>query len=63
MAILEDAPAATVIQADILDVPSALGHPETRRMIDIAKPIGIIMVESLHFVPETVEPAGVGRAR
>ena len=58
-AILEDTPAATVIQADVIDVPSVLGHPETRRMIDFAQPVGVLMVALLHFVPEAADPAGV----
>ena len=58
-AILEDVPAATVIQADVTDAPSILGHPETRRMIDFGRPVGVLMVALLHFVPESADPAGV----
>jgi hypothetical protein len=57
--ILEGVPAATVIQADVTDAPSVLGHPETLRMIDFSRPVGVLMVALLHFVPETADPAGV----
>jgi hypothetical protein len=57
--ILEDVPAASVIQADVVDVASVLGHLETQRMIDFSQPVGVLMVALLHFIPESADPAAL----
>jgi SAM-dependent methyltransferase len=40
-----------VITADLSDVDGVLGHPETRRLIDFDRPVGLIMCMVLQYVP------------
>ncbi|MFI5953668.1 SAM-dependent methyltransferase [Cryptosporangium sp. NPDC051539] len=39
------------LHADICDVAGILGHPVTRRMIDLDRPVAILCLAVLHFVP------------
>lgn len=56
--------AATIIQADMLDPAAILEHPETRRMLDFSRPIGLIMAGVFHFVPLDADaPAIIARYR
>jgi SAM-dependent methyltransferase len=41
-----------VIHADLRDPDTILSHPETRRLIDFSKPLAILFVSVLHFVPD-----------
>ncbi len=55
---------ATAIQADLRDPDSVLGHPELRRLLDLTRPVALLMVAVLHFVPDACAPAEViGRFR
>jgi hypothetical protein len=46
----------TVIHADIRDVEAVLEHPDTRRLLDFERPIGLIMSSILHYVPDEDRP-------
>jgi hypothetical protein len=46
----------TAIQADVQDVDAILDHPETKRLIDFQRPVGILLVAVLHFVPDDADP-------
>jgi S-adenosyl methyltransferase len=50
---------ATVVQADLRQPEQLLASPELRRMLDLDKPVGILMIAVLHFVPVEDDPAGV----
>lgn len=50
---------ATIIGGDLLDVDGVLNAPETRRMLDLSQPVGIMMVALLHFVPDVQAPREV----
>jgi hypothetical protein len=41
-----------VIQADLRDPSTILGHPDTRRLIDCTQPLAILFVSVLHFVSD-----------
>jgi O-methyltransferase involved in polyketide biosynthesis len=41
-----------VIHADLRDPDTILSHPETRRLIDFSKPLAILFVAVLHYVPD-----------
>jgi hypothetical protein len=45
-----------VIPADFRAVDAVLGHPDTRRLIDFDRPIGLIMSSILHYVPDEDRP-------
>ncbi|ONI88376.1 hypothetical protein ALI22I_18600 [Saccharothrix sp. ALI-22-I] len=55
-ALLADNPAAIAIQADLRDPESVLADAEVRAMLDFDRPIGLLMVAVLHFVPDADEP-------
>jgi len=47
------------VQADPLDPQAVLDHEQTRRLIDLAEPVGLLMIEVLQVMPDE---AGPGRA-
>lgn len=49
----------TVIQADIRDPRTILDHPETRRLIDFSRPVGVIMCAILHHLLDEEDPQGI----
>jgi hypothetical protein len=57
--LLRGNPLATVINADLRTPEIVLRHPEVRRLIDPARPVGLLMVTVLHFIPDTDDPAGI----
>jgi hypothetical protein len=54
--ILEDNPDATVIQADLREPAKILADPETQLLIDFTKPVAVLLVAVLHFIPEEARP-------
>lgn len=48
-----------VVEADLCDVPAVLSDPRTTRLLDLSRPVGLLTVAVLHFVPDTADPAGV----
>jgi len=57
-------PDAGVVLADMRDSAAVLGHPVTRALLDFDRPIGLLMVSVLHFIPSTDDPfAMVARYR
>jgi SAM-dependent methyltransferase len=61
--ILHDANAASVgcMSGRLQDVNTILGSAEVTRLIDLSKPVGLIMAAVLHFVPDSDDPAGIIR--
>ncbi|MEY8040298.1 SAM-dependent methyltransferase [Saccharopolyspora cebuensis] len=55
--LLADNPRATIIQADVRDPAAILGHPDTRRLIDFSRPVGLLVVGVLLFVGPEDRPA------
>jgi hypothetical protein len=58
-ALLAGDPGATAIQANLRDPGAILRHPETRRLIDFRRPVGLLLVAVLHFLPDEDDPAGI----
>lgn len=58
-AMLSNDPLTTIIQADIRDVDTVLGHPEVTALLDFDKPVGLLMVGVLLFVPDHDDPGGL----
>ena len=58
-AILADNDNATAVHADLRDVAEVLDSAQTRRLIDFSRPVGLLMVAVLQFVPDRDDPAGV----
>jgi hypothetical protein len=57
--LLADNEYAVMINADLRDVASVLENPETRRMLDFSRPIGLLMVAIFHFIPDTDRPGDI----
>lgn len=58
-AILGDDPRTAVIEADARDVDRILGDDATRRLLDFDRPIAVLLLGVLHFVPDADDPAGI----
>jgi O-methyltransferase involved in polyketide biosynthesis len=56
---LEPGGAVAVIHADLRDPDAIMNHPDTGRLIDFTKPLAILFVSVLHFVPEPDAHAAV----
>ena len=50
---------AGVVHADLRDIRTVLAAPEVARLIDFSRPVGLLMVAVLHFVPDRDDPAGI----
>jgi hypothetical protein len=59
--ILADNPPATVIRADLRKPADVLADPQLRAHIDLDRPVGILLVAVLHFVPDEEGPADIVR--
>jgi SAM-dependent methyltransferase len=57
--ILEDNPDATVIQADLREPEKILAAPETQLLIDFSRPVALLLVAVLHFIPDSDDPARI----
>jgi SAM-dependent methyltransferase len=57
--LLAENPNATIIRADLRDVGTILAGPDVRGLLDFDRPIAVLMVSVLHFVPDEDDPEGV----
>jgi len=48
-----------IVTADAQDPAAILGHPDTRALIDFSRPVGVLFVAVLHFVPGPGHPRHV----
>lgn len=58
-AILDGNPNATVIGADLRNTAEVLAHADLRRLVDLGRPVGVILNAVLHFVTDDAEAAGI----
>ncbi len=61
-ALLHDNPATAVIQADVRQPAPLLAQPELRRVLDLDRPLAVLLVAFLHFLPDDVEAERVVEA-
>ncbi|MDR2988757.1 MAG: SAM-dependent methyltransferase, partial [Nocardiopsaceae bacterium] len=57
--ILRDIADVAVIEADLRDPVSVIGHPDLVRLIDFTKPVGLLAINVLQFVSDPDDPVGV----
>jgi hypothetical protein len=57
-AILSGNPLATVVQADAAQPDAILADPRVRRLLDFDRPLAVLLLGVLHFVPDSGDPAG-----
>jgi hypothetical protein len=50
---------STLIQADLRDHATVLGHPDLRALIDFDQPVGVLMTAVMHFVADEEDPWGM----
>jgi len=50
---------AAIIDADLRDPEQILAHPVTGRLIDFARPVGLLLVAVLHFISDAEQPARI----
>jgi hypothetical protein len=58
-AILAAVPNTAYLHADLSNPDRVLASPELARQFDFSRPIGVLMVAVLHFVPDADEPAEI----
>jgi hypothetical protein len=57
-AILAGNPQTAVVQADARDTDRILFDPQVRRLLDFSKPVAVLLLGVLHFIPDSDDPAG-----
>ncbi|HEX3788190.1 MAG TPA: SAM-dependent methyltransferase [Pseudonocardiaceae bacterium] len=50
---------ATAIQADLRDPEQVLNHPETLRLLDLSRPVALVLAGVLQYVDDDSDPAGL----
>lgn len=56
---LREDPAAMVIDADLRHPETILGHHDVRALLDFDRPIALLMIAVLHFIPDRDDPAAI----
>ncbi|HEX3591789.1 MAG TPA: SAM-dependent methyltransferase [Pseudonocardiaceae bacterium] len=59
--LLADNDRATVIQADLRQPDDVLGRRELTGMLDLSRPVAVLMIAVLHFLPDTDHPGDILR--
>ncbi len=54
-------PHAAAIEADLRDPAAILAHPRARRLLDLSRPVALILAAVLHFIPD--DDAALGAVR
>ncbi|MBB2910365.1 hypothetical protein FHS43_001628 [Streptosporangium becharense] len=47
------------VRGDLREIDKVLDDPELRRLIDTGRPVAVLLVAILHFVPDSEDPYGV----
>ena len=55
--LLADEPRVAALQADLRDPASVLAAPEVTGTLDLSRPVAVLLVSVLHFVPDEQRPA------
>lgn len=57
--LLADNDRAAIVQADMRDPEKIFDSPQVRGLLDLEKPIGLLMLLMLHWVPDDSDPLGL----
>ncbi|CAO5153291.1 S-adenosyl methyltransferase [Frankia sp. AiPs1] len=60
--LLADNPRATMLRADVRDPAAILRSEQVTSLLDLSRPVAVLMVTVLHFIPDADSPAGIVRA-
>ncbi|HZB29524.1 MAG TPA: SAM-dependent methyltransferase [Streptosporangiaceae bacterium] len=58
-ALLADSGSTTVVQADLRDPDSIVRHDEVRRLVDLDRPVALLLLGILHFIADEDDPYGI----
>jgi hypothetical protein len=58
-ALLADDPNTAIVATDLRNPESVLNHPDTRALLDLTRPVGLLMLAVFHFVSEQDDPARI----
>jgi SAM-dependent methyltransferase len=58
-AMLAERECSVFVQADLRDPVSLLNHPEIQEHLDFRQPVGLILVNVLHWIPDDAQPRKV----
>jgi hypothetical protein len=47
------------VQADLREPEAILAHPEVRELIDLDRPVAVLLLAILHFIPDEQDPFGI----
>ncbi|GAA1328803.1 SAM-dependent methyltransferase [Actinocatenispora thailandica] len=57
--LLADNDHATILDADLRDADAVLRAADRTGLLDLSRPLGILLVAVFHFVPDSADPAGI----
>lgn len=57
--ILADNDQATAIREDARHPDAILAHPQTRALLDLSRPVGLLLVAVLHYIPDQDNPHAI----
>jgi O-methyltransferase involved in polyketide biosynthesis len=58
-AVLAGVDGASMVHADLRDVPLVLAAPAMRETIDLSRPVAVLMIAVLNLLPDADDPAGI----
>ncbi|MQA85314.1 MAG: SAM-dependent methyltransferase [Streptosporangiales bacterium] len=58
-ALLGDSGSVTVVQADVREPEAIFADPEVRELVDVDRPLGVLILGMLHFVVDEEDPYGL----
>ncbi|MEH1164646.1 SAM-dependent methyltransferase [Micromonospora sp. CPCC 205539] len=62
--LLTDTPGTAVVQGDLRQPEDLLAHPDVRGLLDLDRPVAVLLLAVLHFVPDEDDPsAAIARLR
>lgn len=50
---------ATILDADLRDADAVLRAADATGLLDLSRPVGILLVAVFHFIPDSADPAGI----
>jgi hypothetical protein len=59
LAVLDDDPSVTITAADMRDPDAVLAAPGVRDLLDLSRPVALLTVAVLHYLPDEDDPAGL----
>jgi hypothetical protein len=52
-------PTTAAVLADLREPETILDHPQVRHLLDLTRPVGVLLVAVLHFINDEEDPVGI----